>query len=280
MVRTRTRLAVALAAAPLTLSPVLAPTASSGAPTRDAASGATSAAEERTLREIPGPYLVTLTGTTTADGFDAEGTRAAVRALVASGGGRIVTNLSRQIGVVVEGAAPAFPDLLEASPLVDSVGSDFAVKMYAADAPEPSADPLETQQWDMQQIRTEQAHAKQAGIRAVDVGVLDSGIDGRHVDFTKAGVSNVDCSRGRDSLASLPPGVAVGTPDPCTDNQFHGTHVAGTIGARANGVGIVGVAPNVTLVPVKVCDSTGYCYASPVVTASPTPATRSSTSST
>nr|MDQ3344427.1 S8 family serine peptidase [Actinomycetota bacterium] len=84
-------------------------------------------------------------------------------------------------------------------------------------------------------------------------------------DFTKAGVSNVDCARGRNSLAVLPPGVAVGTSDPCTDNQFHGTHVAGTIGARANGIGIVGVAPNVTLVPVKVCDTTGYCYASPVV---------------
>jgi subtilisin family serine protease len=95
--------------------------------------------------------------------------------------------------------------------------------------------------------------------------VLDSGIDGRHVDFTKGGVSNVDCARGRNSLTTLPPGVAVGTPDPCTDNQFHGTHVAGTIGARANGIGIVGVAPNVTLVPVKVCDTSGYCYASPVV---------------
>jgi subtilisin family serine protease len=154
---------------------------------------------------------------------------------------------------------------LEGSPLVDSVGHDFGVKVNAGDAPDPSADPLESQQWDMQQIRTEQAHEKQAGIPAVDVGVLDSGIDGRHPDFTKAGVSNVDCARGRDSLAVLPPGVAVGTPDPCTDNQFHGTHVAGTIGARANGLGIVGVAPNVTLVPVKVCDATGYCYASPVV---------------
>jgi lantibiotic leader peptide-processing serine protease len=40
--------------------------------------------------------------------------------------------------------------------------------------------------------------------------------------------------------------------------------VAGTIGARANGIGIVGVAPNVTLVPVKVCDATGCCYASAV----------------
>jgi subtilisin family serine protease len=41
--------------------------------------------------------------------------------------------------------------------------------------------------------------------------------------------------------------------------------VAGTVAAQANGIGVVGVAPNVTLVPVKVCDATGYCYASGVV---------------
>jgi subtilisin family serine protease len=60
-------------------------------------------------------------------------------------------------------------------------------------------------------------------------------------------------------------GPGVGNPDPCTDNQFHGTHVAGTVGARANTLGIVGVAPDVTLVPVKVCDAEGFCYASSVV---------------
>ncbi len=54
-------------------------------------------------------------------------------------------------------------------------------------------------------------------------------------------------------------------PVPCIDNGFHGTHVAGIVAAQANGHGVVGVAPNVTLVPVKVCDSTGYCYASAVV---------------
>ncbi len=117
----------------------------------------------------------------------------------------------------------------------------------------------------MQQIRTDEAHAIQGGIPAVDVGVLDSGIDGNHVDFKKAGVSNVDCARGRNSVAFLPDGPGVGTANPCLDNQFHGTHVAGTIGMRANSIGLVGVAPNVTLVPVKVCDASGYCYASAVV---------------
>ena len=102
--------------------------------------------------------------------------------------------------------------------------------------------------------------------RSVDVGILDSGIDGRHPDFLVDGRgSNVDCARGRNSVSFLPSGPGVGNPDPCTDNQFHGTHVAGTVAAQANGIGVVGVAPNVTLVPVKVCDASGYCYASAVV---------------
>jgi subtilisin family serine protease len=211
-------------------------------------------------------YLVVLAGQQGAGGFDATGTQAAIRTAVAAAGGTIANDLSEQIGVLhVHSPNATFASALSASSLVESVGADFGVQALPAAAPEPQDDPLEALQWDMQQIRTDEAHDVQGGIPAVDVGVLDSGIDGRHLDFTKALQSNVDCARGRDSLAALPPGVAVGTPDPCTDNQFHGTHVAGTIGARANGTGIVGVAPNVTLVPVKVCDTSGYCYASAVV---------------
>lgn len=236
-------------------------------------------------------YLVVFVGNYALDGSYALGGDyalnhgVAVEAVTAAGG-TITNDLSKQIGVmVVESSNANFYALLDSYALVEEIGRDFGVQaipsmadveQYAltADqiagppgepAPDPADDPLEAIQWDMQQIRADQAHDIQAGVSAVDVGVLDSGIDGNHPEFTKAGVSNVDCARGHDSLAVLPPGVAVGNPDPCVDNQFHGTHVAGTIGARANGIGIVGVAPNVTLVPVKVCDTTGYCYASAVV---------------
>ena len=107
----------------------------------------------------------------------------------------------------------------------------------------------------MEQINAPDAHGIQAGSPSVDVGILDSGIDGNHVDFKKGLSSNVDCARGHNSVAFLPGGPGVGTPAPCVDNQFHGTHVAGIVAARANGLGVVGVAPNVTLVPVKVCDA-------------------------
>jgi subtilisin family serine protease len=243
------------------------------------AGGAAGTAAGTAASSLSQRYLVVLAGNQEQDEFAATGTVAAVDSVIHAAAGRVATDLRSQIGVlVVESANPAFARTLSASPLVEEVGADWrwkglpdasqATPMQVSseqDAPEPGDDPGEALQWDMRQMRTDQAHDVQGGIPAVDVGILDSGIDGNHVDFKKGGVSNVDCARGHDSLTALPPGVAVGTPDPCVDNQFHGTHVAGTVGMRANGIGLVGVAPNVTLVPVKVCDATGFCYASAVV---------------
>jgi subtilisin family serine protease len=224
--------------------------------------GAATSAETSSSR-----YIVVLAGEQTAGGFALEGTRAAVGTLVAAAGGTIANDLSTKIGVVVaKSTSRSFADTLAASTLVESVGKDFSWQGVPGGGPEQTADPAEALQWDMQQIRAPEAHDVQAGARAVDVGILDTGIDGRHPDFVvdEAG-TNVDCARGRNSIAFLPTGPGVGVSDPCTDNGFHGTHVAGTVAAQANGIGIVGVAPNVTLVPVKVCDSSGHCYASAAV---------------
>ena len=212
-------------------------------------------------------YLVVLAGTQTASGFDASATDLQIASALRTAGGTVRNDLSGQVGVlVIESPSVDFAGLLMTTGVADVVGRDFSWHgIPPGGGPEPIDDPLEAPQWDMQMIHTDEAHDIQTGAPSVDVGVLDSGIDGHHPDFEKAGVSNVDCARGRNSITFLPTGPGVGTPDPCTDNQFHGTHVAGTIGARANGIGIVGVAPNVTLVPVKVCDASGYCYASAVV---------------
>ena len=45
----------------------------------------------------------------------------------------------------------------------------------------------------------------------------------------------------------------------------HGTHVSGIIGAKNNGVGLVGVAPDTSLYAVKVLDSTGSGYVSDII---------------
>jgi len=200
----------------------------------------------------------------------------AAKELVARAGGTITSDMTKQIGVAVATSSVAgFAEALRASGKVADAAENLRFKgmpgaqdhlgeTLPGGGPEPSMDSFEPFQWDMRQIRTEQAHAIQAGSRLVNVGILDSGIDGDHVDFTDTDGSNVDCVRGRDFVLTAGPSP-LGTPDPCEDNQFHGTHVAGTVGARANGVGIVGVAPNVTLVPIKVCDASGYCYAGSVI---------------
>ena len=212
-------------------------------------------------------YIVVLAGVQGDDGFASSGTHAATLAAVAAAGGTVANDLSKQIGVlVVESSVTSFATALSSSALVATVGKDKRFKGLPDGGPEQTADPLESLQWDMEQIRAPQAHNFQAGSRSVDVGILDSGVDGRHPDFVVDGQgSNVDCARGRNSVDFLPSGPGVGNPDPCTDNQFHGTHVAGTVAAQANGIGVVGVAPNVTIVPVKVCDASGYCYVSAVV---------------
>ena len=83
---------------------------------------------------------------------------------------------------------------------------------------------------------------------AVDVAVLDTGI-GSSSDPTMGGELNVmgghNCSGDGKSA------------DDVADGHGHGTHVAGTIGARDNDIGVVGVAPGVRLWSVRVLDSTG-----------------------
>ena len=79
--------------------------------------------------------------------------------------------------------------------------------------------------------------------------VIDSGIDLDHPDL------NVDASRGFTSISQ-------GGMD---DQNGHGTHVAGTIGAIDNDIGALGVAPNTTVVPVRVLDRRGSGSTSGVI---------------
>lgn len=81
----------------------------------------------------------------------------------------------------------------------------------------------------------------------VPIAVIDTGI-AEHADLNVGG--RVDCTvRDRGGpFASY--SCAEGQGD---DGNGHGTHVAGTIGAKDNGQGVVGVAPGTPLWSVKVC---------------------------
>ena len=118
----------------------------------------------------------------------------------------------------------------------------------------PDLDPLETDQWDLAMIKADEAHDVTDGSRRVVVGVLDSGIDADHPDLAP----NIDVADSVNcSDAGRPDRSATGWQPTTSD---HGTHVAGTIAAARNGIGIVGVAPNVRVASVKVVDDDGYIY--------------------
>ena len=115
------------------------------------------------------------------------------------------------------------------------------------------ADPSESLQWDMTAIGADQAHQITDGDPGVLVAVLDSGIESTHPDLA----ANIDARHSAGCLS--------GTADSSVEswqptNSLHGTHVAGTIAAARNGVGIVGVAPAVRLSSVKVVSDDGFIY--------------------
>lgn len=80
---------------------------------------------------------------------------------------------------------------------------------------------------------------KGAGVK---VAVLDTGVDLDHSDLVK----------------NLLPGFNVfDEKKDANDDNGHGTHVAGIIAAENNEIGMVGVAPEASIIPVKVLDKSG-----------------------
>jgi len=90
-----------------------------------------------------------------------------------------------------------------------------------------------------------------SGGAGVTVAILDTGVDQDHPDLMA-------------NIADCVTMVTRFKPDTknCEDGHGHGTHVSGTVlaDAGADGLGIYGVAPEASLMAVKVCDKRGSCY--------------------
>jgi thermitase len=89
------------------------------------------------------------------------------------------------------------------------------------------------------------------------VGIVDTGIDGAHEDLTgKTAVCGGVTAFGFLGLVGVNPAITDGSK--CTDDNDHGSHVAGTIAAIANnGKGVAGVAFNSRLAICKALNSAG-----------------------
>ena len=135
----------------------------------------------------------------------------------------------------------AAPDVIAASP---NRVRHIHRRLPAPGLPAPAAapnDPLYPVQWAYERINAPPAWG--LAQRAVTVAVLDTGLDSSHPEFSGRVVAGVNFVQ-----AGQPP----------TDDNGHGTHVAGLIAAAGgNGIGGVGVAWQARIMPIKVADSSG-----------------------
>lgn len=133
-----------------------------------------------------------------------------------------------------------------ADPSIAAVARNYEVQAEAD--PLTPNDPGFTQQWGLTAIRASEAWGDGARATGVTVAVIDSGADYGHPDL--AGSLLAGCS-----FVVTP---MVCGPTAATDDNGHGTHVAGTIAALTNnGVGVAGLAWGASILPLKALDSGG-----------------------
>ena len=162
--------------------------------------------------------------------------------------------------VETPGLGPSAVDLFEDSPLISSYSPNELFELTTT-----TNDPLIRAQWGLHQTSTPDAWESTTGRDSVVIGVVDTGIDYTHPDIAgnmwrnpgeipDNGIDDdqngfVDDVHGVDFLNLLN-----GDTDPMDDNG-HGTHVAGIIGAVGNNSeGMSGVAQDVSLMALKICE--------------------------
>lgn len=192
---------------------------------------------------------------------------------ITQAGGALVYSYP-QIGVAIARSDnPTFAADISSNSLIEgaSATAAFATRLNddqnasAADAPvtpaapAPGMDNLSGLQWDMKQIHAFEAHAISGGSSSVTVGDIDTGLDFTHPDLAP----NVDFAKSVSCIGGVPNQA----PAAWNDDNGHGTHTAGTIAAARNGIGIVGVAPNVKIAGIKTGNASGFFFPEAVVCA-------------
>lgn len=152
----------------------------------------------------------------------------------------------KRVYSIIDGVAADIPadavEALKRHPLVSAVEEDLPIQAH---------DEYDSA-WGVNKIGSRTIHNLGNRGVGVKVCVIDTGIDYNHPDLAANYIGGYDFVNNDN--------------DPFDDNG-HGTHVAGTIGAVGNGVGVIGVAPSVQLLGYKVLGSNGSGSFSAVISA-------------
>lgn len=140
----------------------------------------------------------------------------------------------------------------------DAVGGSSAedpIRDKTVKSSRTAIQPAQVLPWGISQIKANLSWTYSQGA-TVNVAVVDTGIDLTHPDLAahiKGGINTIYPANPYRRDSSY------------TDDNGHGTHVSGIIGAINNTIGVVGVGPQINLYAVKVLDMNGSGYLSDII---------------
>ncbi|ETR68772.1 MAG: subtilisin [Candidatus Magnetoglobus multicellularis str. Araruama] len=154
-------------------------------------------------------------------------------------------NISKQVSDCPPGM---HPECINDDPVVEPPVCPPGMHLECVpDVPLPPEDDLQPILWNIQLINANKVWSRVTG-RNVKVGIIDTGIDNNHPDISVVdGISFVLADD--DNIKTFT--------NSWEDDNGHGTHCAGIIGAQNNKIGVVGVAPECSLFSIKVLSSSG-----------------------
>lgn len=169
------------------------------------------------------------------------GAQGAARTAVQRAGGRVVHDLSEASAFTAELPRSALAALAR-HPQIDFVEQGVLRRPLGKRGPLALPGTAQSVPYGIPMVQADQVSDAQAGNRTLCI--VDSGVDASHEDLQGVPMTGQNFTSSGDWN---------------TDENSHGTHVAGTIAAVGNTVGVVGVAPSATLRLhiAKVFDATG-----------------------
>ena len=160
-------------------------------------------------------------------------------------------------------AEPNF--LISLGPVEQATGDTQSLATHAAQPLQVPNDPMYSSQWGLTKIQADKAWDITTGRQDIIIAVIDTGVDYNHPDLAAniwknpREIPNNGIDDDKNGLVDDYYGYDFfnGKADPMDDNG-HGTHVAGIIGAVGNnGIGIAGVNWNVKILPLKFMGADG-----------------------